>query len=647
MKNLIFGVLAASCLGCATLPAVSDEDSGGLSSTEQPLLGRADDRTTEVCTPYTLNQYERALNIASAVVQSPLFAACVVDRVQLNTIPCAPDPNSSWGLTAQANSLVGVMREGTHMQLACDYYDDGLGDAASGGSFGGDSTRGLWLGGVWTREAWDRSPAPWSDRAAALVHEYAHGHGYDHFESCANTPDDPACAWTTFADAGSGLMPMGRVPGGPDHQEVCSVLAGLPDRAYQDRSQMIQSAPPPRFLGVEPIFQAETCARDMASIIERVGIIFRPACSCVDSTLIPLRTSYDATSHTFAGCACVSPQRHNVYFRTYTNHYVNAGPSAGSLEAGMSETFYLIDHNGGELTHDDEVSIKINSTSMLYEGDMFLAAQTVDGPLTLVNDNGITGTRFRIRLVAGSGTINAATLSGVSVALWSPSTNRYVMPAGGGGGVIGAYATAIGAFETLRMFEPRRLRVAYVQTTITGSPRVVSIDPSSTALTHLPLAPEYTTGTCDAGALTDAGGGFPCPNTQGTLQQRQQAFWIIDHNGGDLANGDTVSFESTAGEGSQFFWSTCASGTGNVRGDAVHLTAGCRRFIFNRVPGTSDAGASDAGPATNGTSFTLRDSASLRYLTASSAAPFRITAAATSVGPAQRFTFVLPQGNRF
>ena len=298
-------------------------------------------------------------------------------------------------------------------------------------------------------------------------------------------------------------------------------------------------------------------------------------------------------------CEVVPDLLHRVAFRSYSGNYlraVNGGGSildAAALGHGPWETFYLIDLDGDRLMSGDYVHIK--ST----RGE-FLRASGGGAHANLTDPDTTTRGRFIITVVGGG-----EVRRGSEVRLRAYD-GRYVVAESGGGGAVNANRWSAREWETFTIESPRRARVVRLRADSTN--QYVQVQDSKMYV-NAPL-----NGDEDA------------------------AFWLLDHNGGALEDGDEVSLETLR---SNHFISTCQGGNGHVRGNANFMST-CSHYEIEKL----DGGGIEIE---DGDAIALR-SAQNRYLTGVPYYPgfsYQLWNYSTWIGPWQRFTLELAQNSRW
>jgi hypothetical protein len=427
------------------------------------------------------------------------------------------------------------------------------------------------------------------------------------FGADPNCENQDGCHWMG--------TPPGSLGSGCGDRNNAAALAGLDETDYAD---IVGGARDPSLTYIY-----DDCAGELLlqSANECSGGIFSSTCAPGE---LYLRTQYVDAVGTSDGpgdfnstCACVPAARHAAHLRTYDGtHFLTAAGGGGSTltasatHTGLNETFWMIDIDGDYLEDNDVVEILTSSTSSS-------AGYHIGGSppvATYTNEPGTTIERWIVHRAAGGGRV----VSGDVIGLRRYSTNLYMTAASGGGSSLTATQPNFLAYEQFTYIEPNRRHLVNFMTT--DSSRYVTYTASaSTELTTAALSTDMdmvcmgtpaacstfvSSATCvqqqycswTGSACT--GSAAACnlfslePNCElqvgcdwggrATTLGNDQAFWIVDHNGGDLMHNDIVSLE---GARSGTYWSSCVSGTGHVRGNETYDDANCVRFRISRAAG--------------------------------------------------------------
>ncbi|MCB9521401.1 MAG: hypothetical protein H6708_31600 [Kofleriaceae bacterium] len=302
-----------------------------------------------------------------------------------------------------------------------------------------------------------------------------------------------------------------------------------------------------------------------------------------------------------ATCERVTDSLHRIALRTDNGRYLSAIDGGGAdVDAhgygqGPWETLFVVDLDSGRLMSGDTVHIKTFGGEFLRATGGALDARMIDPDTSATS-------RFRI-YVAGGGEV----VAGKQVTVRA-SDNHYVVAENGGGGAANANRATVGPWERFTVEQPRREHVVRLRAESTGD-----------------FVQRKGNGTMWVDATRS--------------DSADQAFWLLDHDGGELEDGDVISLETLRGSK---FVSTCASGTGQVRGTADYVSA-CSRFTLVKLGGSP------------GTAIRHGDALALRasngdYLTGVPSYPpytDQLRNYSTWIGPWQRFDLDLAQGDRW
>lgn len=635
--------------GCgSSLPLEGDPPElpvdGSVGVATEELVGRVDDgfpvssptADQEVCHPFAMIYMDRVLQQTTSALQTSAFMQCLQDQMAETAIPCPGDPYWDQTRFIQAQRIRSALLTGNHVEMNCD--PDGFTDHAPFLGYGHDTVTPWTQSNWWGRQAWDTfapyaAGEPFAARGSDVVHEYLHTHNYGHGPdgdcaapgACASS----VCSWTSVC-GGSGTPPGTPYDGSAqDARNRCAVLAGLPDTEYDAR---VGGG------GVAPMDQAaDRCLRPL--LAQSAAACSATVCNADEVALLQ---SWNGADDEFSGsCVCVPDQRHAASFVTGTGHYLTALGGSGSLlnavgpGRGTWQTFYLVDQNGGALAHGDVVSIRTGPS------DTFVSAGTAGQSVRAdATSDGSALARWSIHRVLGAGTVQ----DGDEIGFRNESRFRFMTAINDGGTTVVSDAVALGDWERFTYREPRRAHLVQLQA---HDSRFVSFDPTvSSELVTAAAASEYiytNTGVacvehsdCSEGQWCRSS---TCQTWRANPAARRQSFWVIDHNGGALMPGDSVSIEWS---GITKFWNSCTSGTGNLQGNGDYDSYACRRFTLGRVSGS--------GPITHGTQITIRSVDQARFLNAIPTGytpAHRIRNEATVASTWERFTIRFAQEARF
>lgn len=601
--------LTALLAGCAGADPEGETDLAGdeeVGEVEQALDGRI--RYQSSCTPFNVALLERSMQYARTVASTPAFEQCVRNTMAQQYINCA-DPNKGLPLATQIDRAVQTIRYAdNHLTFECSHAD---GDAwAANQGYGTTGEHGIIIGNANDPEYhdWDGlylAPGnefmPWNFRAATMVHEFMHTHDYNHMDPACHAEgacdDNPQCAWTSHC-GGSGVPPAGVTSvatAGAAAQQYCSYEKYGVDWAYYYYGE-------PSL----PYIMGSCAGRIVEESHEACGKA-TAAGACSDWSALRLLTSWTGEESQeqsdSASCGCYEDPRKVVALRTHSGQAVTAVNGGGNqtrtnwgTTTGAWQYFTMIDQDGnGALYEGDGIQLKTHGGQWL-QGDYQTSNST-----PAVN---------RIFRASGSGPIRDGAQIKIGNFWHNPATAanewRY---ASAGPVLLGATASSSAAQNVFTVEHPRRDTVVrlqassgyYLRVNGSGGPMMAwSNQLSSTTVAGTP--PEQSEG----------------------------AFWLVDHNGGQLVSGDVVSFEALWGD-SYLYLSVAGIGTGQVRTAAgISETS---RFVITRVAGPGVIGRADQ--------VTLKSSSG-NLLTANlPAAGGQLTNSGTagSVGSAQRFKF--------
>jgi len=298
-------------------------------------------------------------------------------------------------------------------------------------------------------------------------------------------------------------------------------------------------------------------------------------------------------------CEPVSDLDHRFALQTHNGRFVSAiDGGGGAVDAhgmgqGEWETLFFVDINRGRLMSGDAVYIK-----------------TMDGSYFQANGGGLNGnasdtnsTRTRFRVYKdGGGEVGPD--STVRIRAYD---NRWVVAENGGGGAVNANRNHAQSWERFVVRSPRRDHVVRLYAGAAGG---------------------YMERDTDGGMRVD----------DEWSDDADQAFWLLDQNGGELNDGDSISLESLR---SSKFVSTCQNGTGQALGTAAY-TSECSSFAIEKLGGSPGVRIQHDDP------IALRSSNG-RYLTGIpySSYDFGLWNYSSYVGSWQRFFLIMAQGERW
>lgn len=558
---------ASACEGVETAPPedTREEAAEEVSATEQPLDGRI--RYQTGCRPFTAALIERSTQYARIVTSSPAFEQCVRATMAERYMNCA-DPNKTVSPGVQADRVIETLKNmDNHLTFACND-----GPATASGSPQGYQTRnehGIIVEsafnkeyGWWNTYGTDPGAAddyePWNDYAGIIVHEYLHTHDYRHMDwSCIGQCANPTCAWTSTC-GGTGVPPPGVTSigtAGQAQQEFCAWQnQGNDDEAYYRDGE--PSLP----------YIVDNCAHDLVVQSHAAcGKASAPG-ACSDWSALRLLSSWSGVAFdeqpAGAACGCYDDPRKVVALRTDVGQAVTAINGGGdvtstnwSTATGAWQWFYLIDQSAGALNSGDAIQLKTHG------------GQWILGNYTSSAENQLF---HIITRASGSGPIGHNTAVKLSNFWHNPATStnewRYAFASPT---VLTHTPTQSAPQNTLVLERPRRDTLVhlrgnsgyYLRVNATGGPMMAWTD----LLSNLVIA--------------------------GTHQQQgEAAFWLIDHNGGDLVSGDSISLEAYYNDVYAYL-SVSGVGTGQVR--TTPGISPSSKFIVTKDGGSGVIGHND------------------------------------------------------
>lgn len=606
---LVFLGLLGGC-GAASPEQSPVEVEGRTPSTPSELTGRT--RYDASCRPFNAALIDRSMFYARVVNESWAFQTCVRNTMNARYMNCN-DPNASLSRGQQIDRALETMQIANNgIAFTCD---DTNGDASAFNQ----GYRTPYQVTIFTQNAqnetngdWPTYGAdagggddyePWNWRTATMLHEFSHTMDYNHIDlycrgtcgdSTCNFCSDPTCAWTTRC-GGSGTPPSSvtsLATAGRAQQEYCAFRNRGDDTAY--------------YQGGDPAFPyiLSECAHNL--IVESHEACGKATAegACGDWASLRLLSSWTGTASTeqsdTASCVCLDDPRKMVALRTSSGRALTAQLGGGgpvltnySDRVGAWQWFYMIDQSGGSLTSGDSVQLKSHWGHWL-QTDYSVA--------------GLTRKSHAIYRSDGLGPIG----NGTSVYFYNTYVNPVTLAsepryAYAGASTL-AYSSALGSGSEYRFTveRPRRDTLVYLGATRIG--RYVRIDSLGSWLAYADrTASEIATGS--------------------QRVRGEAALWLVDHNGGELMSGDSVSFETFYDD--SYMYLGVEPGTGQARAETG---IGPReRFVVTKVSG------GDARIRHDDT-IALR-SATGHYLTAvSPGSGGQLTNASTLIGLPQRFT---------
>lgn len=547
----------------------------------------------ESCTPFMLQHYERAQTLAAALANSSAFRSCVRDRFQESYLDCHDDASFD-NLTAAADGAIRALSEGTNITLDCtnrqggacgadgscppdtecrDGFCAGVQDSAWLGPYLGWRSANLTISGFWTRDKW------YSD----IVAERASNPAYPWDATASNLVHE-------FSHA-QGYQHV--------HDEACAM-------AQRGRSYYANGEPSaPYILG--------ECAGAAVQALVRSG--GNPWEDCAGPDWVRLPASYDRDENVASepgtlvdafspGAACVRAKRLRGSLESPFGSFVqavNAGGTTVTLDApgaGDWETFSFILRTAGEFRSPATVNIRAGDGHLLR----------VDPVTREVRADGTSGSDVFTQFVLTIEGAAAGTQIGRNQVLSIRSVGAAAMlrkPPG----LSRLYANGtMATYHWFRYRQPLREQAVFLDTNV-GRRVAYTHDTSRELSTRTPAA-------------------------AGARAAREEMFWLLDWDGGEIESGDRISLE---GSKAPMFVSTCASGSGNLRGNHLWSTSTCAQFAIYR--------ASGEGPIVDGTPVVLRSIAEATYWKAAGAR-VDVSSGAGAV-PEATFTLRFVQGDAF
>lgn len=578
-------VLATDADSASQLPPEEQDD---ISAVSEPLNGRVSYSSgpnppvsNGTVSPFTAALWERAMFYNRVVANSEAFRSCVTATMSQYYMNC--DDDSPTTVPSQAGTEVLAMLSEWNNDVFLDSVPGAWDYTAYAGHQGyrtynrhgiqvserGRATNDHWrwygdealtpagqlcVGGTLPTPSTACDFWPWHIWAGSAIHEFSHTHNYRHMDaSCGGANcTDPNCQWTRTRPDGGGCGGSGTPPAGmtienasPARREFCAWLRRGDDRAYY-------------LDGIDPSapYIMGNCA---------AALVYQSHQACGKATngcgpgQLRLLSSWqgfynEEQSDSSSGCTCVSDPRHVVALRTPSYYYLTAAGGGGggiwpwySGNQGAWQWFYMIDLNRGSLVHGDPIQVKTFQGALDVNGvpagswmtPWFSATGTSPTTLTIYNNgSGSIGNNSSIRL--------RYTPSG----WWANADTANL-----------TYTSSMSLSTSFTVYEPRREHLVYFRT---YHNRYVEAPSAGGVLAY--------------NRRTEA------ELYNGTEQQQgESAFWVLDHNGGQLLSGDSISLETFWGE-SYHYLSTWEGGTGQLRGR--NSLGDYERFVVTKVSGS-------------------------------------------------------------
>jgi hypothetical protein len=385
-----------------------------------------------------------------------------------------------------------------------------------------------------------------------------HTNDYTHMDvSCLDEPGDclkSSCSWTEHC-GGSGEPPwwMSIDTAGESKKEFCSIANG---RAEDDYYRDGEPSAPYIYGG---------CAGDLVETSAAYCGLATDSCAEDELYLLSEWSEPDGAGTGVIRCECVRDPQRRVQLVTGTGHYLRiAGGGGGKVTAtarrfGTWQMLYFEDVDHGRLEYGDKVRIRVHNGQFLrtnYSGDV-----RADGASPMSDEVELTVSGF------GSGEVRP----GDTIYL-QDSYGHWLFADGGGGGAVrsGPLSWSNLSWFGFRVEQQARARMIYLET---YHNRFVEVG--------------------DDRRWTNAA----------TEPSARSAFWLIDHNGGLLESGDTISLELY----NDGHFANTYHGVGEPVANGSNDIGAVEKFVVQELGGS--------GIITSGDTIAIR-SAQGRYLTA-------------------------------
>jgi hypothetical protein len=494
--------------------------------------------------------FDRTANLVGHMLASPAFRECVDIRMRAQYMDCGDD-YTAIDIDDAIAAVFAALENGNHYRWAChnDPGEDMGGLSAGVGRYRDDVEKVLMInvGATWREDffSWFAPPYrvwPWNFTVDGTIHEYLHQHGYIH------TDDQAGCARAhgrTADQAGYYLHDEPSVPYivGSCAHDVMSLsgllgpIEGPAAACARDEIRLVASWP--RGGGPASVASYTFCSSDDdCSGGARCALSYAedPRGICGTCLADADCRGLGSTSRCLAGwcrdsriiipTTCVPNLRREVTMHSLaTNqpvrYHVSNGTSATYLAANapgrnrFHTSFWLTDLDRGQLLSGDTIHLKTSADTWVgLSGTGYL------------RDNRESPYPFTIR---GSGSIGAGSW------FWLE----------GAGSVVEAVTDTTPFLRTT--------------TVASSSRRFFRFDRPSRKLVYL-ASPFWNRWT----EAVDGGLRSLASPTTLAAPRRASAFWMIDHDGGKLASGNTVSFQPLD---DSHWWSTATNGEGQVLTD--------------------------------------------------------------------------------
>jgi len=542
--------------------------------------------------PFTAAVNERGLFFARTVAAATAFQQCT-QNTMTNQYLYINDPNPALSRDARIAAAYQSFRASDNtLSFGLRPRSDAPTAGASAwiGSPTDYGTKGVtlyagfradfpdWVDGVFSAFA----SRPWNYFADGMVHEFMHTQGYYHADTtCSDSEGNPPvsscilhpeCAWTSYC-GGPGTPPssMTYATAGDSQRELVAVKNGLRDTQYYYRGE--PSAP----------YIYGRCA---GAIVERSFDACPGVTTYCGPSMLRLVSGWSGTMdtpQTSANCSCAQDPRHVIALAN-PDGWVwvpTDGGGSPSVQTRLTHAFgawQALDaietaSPGGWLPN-EPIALKA------FGGQFFsnTFSPTLTTPSTVLFENADSSVYPIMR--------------GSLVRLYTWDALGYRLYAYDNGSTIGTTYRP-DASATFTVIEPR-YHLVYLAT---YHGRFVNTDPDATIHNRkLPGDLQYA---------TQLAPGPDALDPARVAAQANAAFWLLDWNGGDLVDGDVVSFQLFQNDAWNFISTFGTTGVTRPRNGA----GADERFVIHKLSGSA------------GTRIANRDVVSLRsssgtYLTA-------------------------------
>lgn len=302
------------------------------------------------------------------------------------------------------------------------------------------------------------------------------------------------------------------------------------------------------------------------------------ACTAGSLNLVTSWTGTLDTTQTTTSCACRRDPLHVVALNSSsTNAMVTAYNGGGSTlrtdwgtSIGAWQWFYLYDTTGGNLVNNDQIYLRSWAGHFVRRTSTGWFADAWSNPM------------MRILRVGGPGTI----ADGTAVRLTDSLGVNYAYNDGAG---LGTTTTATGSSRSFIIREPRRDHLVYLRTYhALHSSGVCDADHDDNPLESDNNCRYVHRGDDNFAYVTrlDTELDDP-PHGAADEDKAEAAFWVLDWDGGELEDGDVVSFESF--EGGSYGYLSVAAGDHTGHASFANAVGTYERFTLNILDGTTGA----------------------------------------------------------